>query len=256
MRETLRLSWLVMTRHWRVYRKYFWSNILPTFVEPVFFILSLGVGLGAYVSDMDGLTYAQYMGPGLATGAALFTAFFDSSYGFYVRLTIDGIYKAIFTTPIGPKEVIFGELIWVSLKGAVMSTAVACVFMLFGLLEPTFGLLGLLVTGAVVGFSCGGLGLMSSALIKNISQFQTVYTVLISPLFFFSGIFFPISKMPQWLQYFAHISPVYHGVILNQQLLWGRFDGPSFAMHFFELVILSILTVFLAYRLVLKKLYV
>jgi lipooligosaccharide transport system permease protein len=255
MSDTFNLAWLVTVRHWKVYRKYFWSNILPTFVEPCFFIFSLGVGLGSYVTNIDGLTYATYMSPGLAVSASMFTAFFESSYGFYVRLTMDGIYKAILTTPISPREIILGELIWVSIKGAVMGFAVAAVMVLFGFLPVSWNILGVLPVGFLVGAGCGSMGLISAAMIKNISQFQTVYTVIISPLFFFSGIFFPINKLPETLQIVAHISPLYHGVVLNQQLLWVRLDGMLWAQHLAELVILDLILLFFAYRMVHKKLY-
>lgn len=256
MRNTLELSYLVSLRHWRVYKKYFWSNILPTFMEPCFFILSLGVGLGSYVSEMGGLTYAEFMGPGLATGAALFTAFFDSSYGFYVRYQMDGIYKALLTTPIGPREIIFGELMWVSAKGACMATAVSLVFMLFGILQFTPNILFVPFIGCTVAMGCGALGLIASSMIQNISQFQTVYTLLISPLFFFSGIFFPIDKLPLWVQKVAHISPVYHGVVLNQQILWGRIDSLDFLMHFAELLFINVILIAIAYKKLYKKLYI
>lgn len=255
MSDTFNLAWLITVRHWKVYRKYFWSNILPTFVEPCFFIFSLGVGLGAYVNQIEGLSYAAYMGPGLAVSASMFTAFFESSYGFYVRLTMDGIYKAILTTPIGPKEIIYGELIWVSLKGAVMGLAVSSVVIVFGFLPLSVNVLGVLWVGFLVGMGCGSLGLISSALIKNISQFQTVYTVIISPLFFFSGIFFPISNFPKPLQLVAHLSPLYHGVVLNQQLLWQRIDGLVFLQHMGELMFLNLILVIFAYKMVYKKLY-
>jgi len=255
MTETLSLAWLVTIRHWKVYRKYFWSNILPTVIEPIFFITALGVGMSAFVEEIDGLKYATFMGPGLAMSAAMFTAFFESSYGFYVRLTLDGIYKAMFTTPLGPREVIFGELIWVSLKGAVMATVVSLIFILFGFLELSVNLPGMALVGFFVGAGCGAMGLISSALIKNMSQFQTVYALVISPLFFFSGNLFPIHKMPIYFQAVAHVSPLYHGVVLSQQLLWQRIDLASFAMHFAELLLLTVVLIAIAYRLVFRKLY-
>lgn len=255
MIETLNLSWLIVVRHWKVYRKYFWSNILPTVIEPCFFLLSLGLGMSAFVKEIDGLSYATFMGPGLAMSAAMFTAFFESSYGFYVRMTMDGIYKAMFTTPIGPREVILGELIWVSIKGAVMAVVVSLIFTVFGFLELSLGLFGMALVGFFVGAGCGALGLISAALIKNISQFQTVYALVISPIFFFSGNLFPMEKMPNWCQIVAHISPLYHGVKLSQLLLWQRMDGLVFIAHFSELVLISSVFCFFAWKLVYRKLY-
>lgn len=255
MIETLQLSWLITIRHWRVYRKYFWSNILPTVIEPCFFILSLGLGMSAFVKDIDGLSYATFMGPGLAMSAAMFTAFFECSYGFYVRLSMDGVYKAILTTPVSPREIIIGELIWVSLKGACMSLGVSLIFVLFGFLPLTVNLLAVAGIGFIVGAGCGAMGLISATMIKNISQFQTVYALIISPLFFFSGNLFPVDRMPLWFQAGAHLSPLYHGVSLGQMLMWNRIDGGRFVVHFLELVFMSVILCSIAWRRVWNKLY-
>jgi lipooligosaccharide transport system permease protein len=252
--STLQLSWLLVVRHWRVYRKYFWSNILPTVIEPCFFIVALGLGMSAFVNEIDGLSYAAFMGPGLAMSAAMFTAFFETSYGFYVRLTMEGIYKAVFTTQIQPRHVIFGELLWVSIKGGIMAMVVAMIFVAFGFVDFTINLLGVGIVGFIVGSGCGGIGLIASSLIKNISQFQTVYALAISPLFFFSGSLFPMNHMPQWAQIVAHASPLYHGVVLSQQLLWQRISYPIFAIHFCELVVLNFIFTAIAYKLVYRKL--
>lgn len=254
MIKFLELSWLVVLRHWRVYRKYFWSNILPTVLEPCFFLVALGMGMSAFVDGIDGLSYATFMGPGLAMSAAMFTAFFEASYGFYVRLTMDGIYKALLTTRIQPRHIIFGELLWVAIKGAVMALVVSVLFMLFGVLPITWNLIFVSMVGFIVGMGCGGIGLISSVLIKNISQFQTVYALAISPLFFFSGNLFPMNHMPHWAQLVAHASPLYHGVVLAQSLLWHRVEPVSFVLHLFELVLLSSLFIFVAGRLVHRKL--
>lgn len=255
MIETLRLSWLVTVRNWKVYQKYFWSNILPTFAEPIFLLLSMGVGLGAYVNQIDGVSYGEFMGPGLAASAAMMTAFFESSYGFYVRLTREGIYKAMMTTPISPREIIIGEVLWVSLKGAVMASALYIVFAVFGAIAwvPHFYLIPLI--GSAIACGCGSLGLISSALIKNISQFQTVYTLVIAPLFYFSGILFPISNLHPYLQTAAHFSPLYHGVVLCQQVMWNRMEPTIFIQHTAELLIYAGVLFMVSYRLIFKKLY-
>lgn len=255
MTEILRLSWLVTVRNWRVYKKYLWSNILPTFAEPIFLLLSMGVGLGAYVNQINGISYGEFMGPGLAASAAMMTAFFESSYGFYVRLTREGIYKAMMTTPISPTEIITGEILWVSLKGAVMSSALFIVFTIFGATKfPTHFYL-IPVIGASIACACGCLGLMASALIKNISQFQTVYTLVIAPLFYFSGILFPLQNLHPALQVAAHFSPLYHGVVMCQQVMWNRIEPLLFLQHFAELIVYEIVLFCVSYTLVYRKLY-
>src|SRR4051812_31038202 len=108
MRETMTLSWHIVRRNWWVYRKDFIANISPTLADPAFFILSLGLGLGGFITEVHGRSYVQYLAPGLAASTAMFTTFFESSYGFYVRMTFENVFKAMLTTPIGIDELVVG----------------------------------------------------------------------------------------------------------------------------------------------------
>lgn len=232
MLETWRLSWHIVRRNWWVYRKDFIANISPTIADPAFFILSLGIGLGAYISEgVEGRSYLQYLAPGMAVSTAMFTAFFETSYGFYVRMTFENIFKAMLTTPIGIPEVVRGEFLWVAIKGAFMIGGVSSVLALFGLGTPSFYLLLCPLVGVLVALPLGAMGLVASCMVKNINQFQTVYSFLISPLYFFSGIFFPVSQMPPVLQMIAKALPLYHGVCLSQSLFWNENILDTWLVH-------------------------
>ncbi len=253
MPETLQLSLNVTSRHWEIYKKDFFANILPTILEPIFFLLALGVGLGAYVTEMNGLSYIQFIAPGLAMSTALFTAFFETSYNFYIRLTFEGIFKAIMTSPIGPREILIGEMIWVGIKGAVMSTGVTLVLSAFGAVELQY-LFIIPFIGAIVALACGAIGLIATAMVRNINQFQTVYTLLIAPMFFFSGIFYPIQNLPEWAKLLAHASPLYHGVALSQTALWGNSPWQTMPYHLGMLVGMVLVCWAIAYRKIYPKL--
>ncbi len=220
MLESLKLCFHITRRNWIVYKKDLIANISPTVADPALVLVSLGLGLGAYVSEVQGMSYIQFMAPGLTVATALFTSFFESSYGFYVRMTYENVFKAMLTTPIGVAEVIFGELIWVGLKGAVMAVGVAVVLALFGLMRDPWWIPGLSVVGFLVAVPCGAMGLLATALVRNINQFQTVYSFIIAPLYFLSGIFFPIDEMASSVRLAAEFFPLIHGVRLAQALFW------------------------------------
>ncbi|MCB0419255.1 MAG: ABC transporter permease, partial [Bdellovibrionales bacterium] len=251
---TFSLSWRVAVRHWLIFRKDLFANVSPTIIDPTLFLICLGLGLGAYVNQVEGLSYARYVAPGLAVSTALFTAFFECSYNFYVRLTFENIYKAILTTPIGPREILFGEFIWIVLKGMGMTSMVTLWLVVFGFCHWEYALL-MPILGGLVSFACGALGLIASSLVKNINQFQTVYSLVISPMFFFSGIFFPIKDLFWPLRWLANLSPFYHGVSLGQHILWARELGVGLAIHGSALLALSFLLGAIAYRRVHPLLY-
>lgn len=256
MLEILSISFLIVRRHWAIYRKDFLANISPTIVEPLFFLLSMGLGLGSYVSDVSGQSYARYLAPGLVMSSAMFTAFFESSYNIYIRYHYDKSYQAMLTTPIGVREIIIGELMWVGMKGAFMSLAVSLVLSAFGVVSWRIEvLLFTPLLGAIVGFACGALGIIATTLVRNINQFQTVYTVLITPMFFFSGIFFPVHDLPHSISWAAYLSPLYYGVSITQSLFWNENLVQHISTLFPVLFLYSTALIAIAYPRLRKMLY-
>jgi lipooligosaccharide transport system permease protein len=251
-----RLCLCIVMRNWIVYRKNFVSNISPTVADPAFTMIALGVGLGAYVQAVDGMTYRQFLAPGLTIATALFTSFFESSYGFYVRMTYENIFKAMLTTPISVREVFWGELLWVGLKGAAMTLGVSIVLFFFGLLDHLSLLPLMIIVGFLVAIPCGALGLIATALVNNINQFQTVYSFLIAPLYFLSGIFYPITEMNSALKVFISFFPLIHGVRMAQAVFWNQDLISTFLIHGSIVLAQSAVLCGVAYYLIKKKLVI
>lgn len=254
MRESVSLALHITRRNWMVYRKDLISNISPTVADPALVMVSLGFGLGGYLTNVEGMTYMQYLAPGLTVATALFTSFFESSYGFFVRMTYENVFKAMLTTPIGIREVVLGEMFWVGLKGAVMGLGVAIVLALCGMMSAPAYLPLLLVVGFLVALPCGALGLISTGLVKNINQFQTVYSFLIAPLYYLSGIFFPIPQMHPMVRWLAEVFPLIHGVRLAQAVFWNKDIAYTFMVHGGILVLQSTVLCTLGYIMIRKKL--
>lgn len=254
MLDSLKLCMHITHRNWMVYKKDLIANISPTVADPALVLVSLGLGLGAFITNVEGMTYMQFLAPGLTVATALFTSFFESSYGFYVRMTFENVYKAMLTTPIGVGEVVIGEMIWVGLKGAVMAVGVAIVLALFGLMSNPWLIPALASVGFLVALPCGAMGLISSAMVNNMNQFQSVYSFLIAPLYFLSGIFFPISQMSAPVRIVAEFFPLIHGVRLAQALFWERGIGSAFLYSGSILVLQSVILCSIAYVKIRKKL--
>lgn len=252
MIETLLLSLHVVRRNWTVYKKDFLANISPSVADPMFLLLSLGLGLGGFIEKIDGLSYSEFLGPGLICTTALFTSFFESSYGFYIRLTFENVFKAMLTTPIGIREVFIGEMIWLFIKGFVMALGVTIVLLCFNILINPWSVLWIPFLGGYIALSCGALGLISSGYVRNINQFQTVYSFLIAPIYFLSGVFFPIQNPT--IAKIILISPFYHGVRLVQMSAWNRIEFREFSFHFAFLTAFTIVLSVWAYRRVVVKL--
>jgi lipooligosaccharide transport system permease protein len=252
--ESLHLCMHITLRNWTVYKKDLIANISPTVADPALILISLGFGLGGYLTNIEGMSYMHYLAPGLTVATALFTSFFESSYGFYVRLTFENVFKAMLTTPIGISEVVFGELIWVGLKGAIMSIGVAIVLAACGFMQNPFLIPLLGVVGFLVAVPCGAMGLLSTAYVRNMNQFQSIYSFLIAPLYFLSGIFFPISQMSAPVRTVAEFFPLIHGVRLAQSVFWNKDILSTFSTAGGLLVIQSIVLCAFAFYKIRNKL--
>lgn len=254
MRESFVLAWNIVKRNWIVYKKDLVANISPTLADPALVMVSLGLGLGTYLTNVEGMSYMQFLAPGLTVATALFTSFFESSYGFFVRMTYENVYKAMLTTPIGVKEVVVGEFIWVGIKGAVMAVGVAAVLACFGLMTNPWLIPALAIVGFLVALPCSAMGLLATAMVRNINQFQTIYSFIIAPLYFLSGIFFPIDEMHRVVRFVAEFFPLLHGVRLAQAFFWDRGIPEALAYSGSILLLQSAILCGYAYVKVKKKL--
>lgn len=254
MLESLQLCFHITLRNWTVYKKDLIANISPTVADPALIMLSLGLGLGSYLTNVEGMSYMHYLAPGLTVATALFTSFFESSYSFYVRMNYENVFKAMLATPIGVKEIVLGEMIWVGLKGAIMAVGVGIVLALFGLMTNSWLIPLLSLVGFLVAVPCGAIGLLATALVRNINQFQTVYSFIIAPLYFLSGIFFPIGQMNPYVRIVAEFFPLIHGVRLAQAIFWNREILQTFCTSGGILILQSAILCTVAYFKIRKKL--
>lgn len=250
-RTSFQLAWHVVVRNWVVYRKDFLANISPTLADPALMLTALGMGLSPFIGEIGGLSYAQYLAPGMVATTALFTAFFESSYGFYVKMTFESVFKAMLTTPIGVREVVMGEFLWGFIRAALMGGTVGVFLLLMGLLSNPWAVLLFPLISGLLAVPCGAIGLLASAMVRNINQFQTVYSFLIAPIFYLSGVFFPLGDRPV-LGVIVQFSPFYHGVRLLQLSAWGQWHPGEIAWHLGMLLLFTAGLGYWAYRKVKK----
>lgn len=250
---SFRLAWQIVLRNWVVYRKDLLANISPTLADPALMMTALGLGLSPFIGKIEGLTYAQYLAPGMVATTALFTAFFECSYGFYVRMTFESVFKAMLTTPIGVREIVLGEFLWVFIRASLMAAGVGLVLVVVGLLPSPWSILIFPFIGGMLAVPCGAIGLLASAKVRNINQFQTVYSFLIAPIYFLSGVFFPLTDQPV-LGVVVHFSPFFHGVRLLQMAAWGRWSLYEAVFHVAAIFVFAVLLGFWTLAMVRKKL--
>lgn len=211
----------VWHRNASMYARTWKMNLLPNFFEPVFYLVAIGVGVGAYVDRMAGLSYAEFLAPGLICVAAMNGASFEVTYNVYVRLEFDKAYDAMLTTPIQPDDVLAGELLWAMTRSCLYGGIFFLVVALFGLAPMPSSLLAL-TTVPLTGLLFAAIGLAFTLRIPSIELFSFYFTLFLTPLFLFSDVFFPIQERLSgfWLVV-AEVLPLLHPVRLARACFRG-----------------------------------
>jgi lipooligosaccharide transport system permease protein len=204
----------VWFRHMRVYTKNLLSNGLPPFLEPLIFLVGVGLGLGKYITEpMGGVKYIEFLGAGLLVTTAMFTAAFECSFGTFIRLEFEKVYDGMLAAPMTVNNLIVGEMLWAGSKGLFFSFAVLCILSAFKIISLPYGLLAPFV-GFLTGVMFGALSLLVTSFVKTINHFNFYFTGFISPMFFFSGVVFPVETLPLFVRPLAELVPLTHSVRL------------------------------------------
>ncbi len=221
-RHIVERNLLVYRRGWLI----FFSGIL----EPVFYLLSIGIGLGDLVGLIDGpaqrtVSYAAFVAPALLAASAMNGAVYESTFNIFFKLKYDKTYDAMLATPIQPADIAVGEIAWSQIRGLMYAIGFVGVMFAMGLATSPLALLAL-PAAILIGFAFGAVGMAATTYMKSWQHFDLVQLVTL-PLFLFSATFYPLEVYPAWLQTATRLSPLYHGVELTRAFTLGVVDSSS-----------------------------
>ncbi len=245
----LRRAGVLVERNATAYR-HGWYMLVTGFLEPVFYLFSLGVGLGTLVGDVDAGTgeqvpYAVFVAPAMLAASAMNGAVLDATMGVFFKLKYAKLYDSMLATPLGPRDVAVGEVAWAQLRGAFYSAAFLVVMVLAGLVHSWWALLALPAV-VVVGLAFAGVGMAATTWMRSWQDFDLV-TLATLPMFLFSATFYPLSTYPPGLRWVVEATPLYHAVALVRGLCLGAV-GPALLGHLAYLLVLGLAGTLLAGR--------
>ena len=217
--------WTIWLRNGRVWKKHILATLIGNLGQPLLFLLAMGYGLGRDMVSVEGLTYLQFIAPGLVASAVMYSAALETTYGSYTRLTVQKTYEAILMTPLGVVDLVLGEIVWGASKGVLSGVIMLLALPLFGV-TPSPWVVALLPVLFLSGMFFSAFGLIMTALAKNYDFFNYFTSLVITPLFLFSGIFFPVQSMAQPVRGVLEILPLAPIVSLTRSLCYGRFGEP------------------------------
>jgi lipooligosaccharide transport system permease protein len=213
----------VVGRNLRVWRRFFASSMVGNVAEPILYLLAMGYGLGGFIPQVDGMTYVQFIAPGLIISATMYNATFEGTYGTFTRLVPQRTFEGIIATPIGISELVVGEIFYASLKALASGCAVLLVLTAFGLVESPAALLVVPIS-FLAGLFFSGAAVVVTGMSPSYDFFNYYFTLVITPMFLFSGIFFPLHELPSWVQTVSWFNPLAHATDAARALFVERFD--------------------------------
>jgi lipooligosaccharide transport system permease protein len=217
----------LIERHARAYR-HLWLVFISGIGEPLFYLLSIGVGLGHLVGTVQGpsgrISYATFVAPALLATTCMTGALYDSTFNVYLRLKYAKLYDAALATPMGAGDVALGEIGWALIRGTLYAIAFLGVMLVLGLLKSPWALLALPV-GVLTGFAFAGTGMAATTFMRSWQDFEYVNLAMM-PLFLFSTTFYPLGIYPRVVQIVVECTPLFQAVELMRGLILGA-PGPA-----------------------------
>lgn len=207
----IKRAFRVWQRHLTVHTKLYKSSFALNFAEPILYLTAMGMGLGALVKEVGGVPYINFIAPGFIASSSMFAVIYECTYGTFVRMTFQKTFDAILATPVNVDDLIAGEMLWGATKSVMYGITIIIVISLFGLVASPLVLLVvplLFISGLIF----AELSLIVVAKVPGIDSFNYFYTLFLTPMFLFSGIFFPLDTMPPLIAKIAFFTPLYHVV--------------------------------------------
>ena len=233
---------LLIERNVYVYRSG-WLVLFSGFFEPLFYLLSIGLGIGGMVGSVTGpngqtITYAMFVAPALLASASMNGAIAESTFNVFFKLNYQKTYDAVLATPLGPGDVALGEIGWAVIRATLYALGFMVVIVLLGLIGSPLAVLAV-PAASLLAFAFAAAGMAVTTWLRSWQDFDMIQLVVL-PLFLFSGTFYPITAYPPLLQLVVQLTPLYQGVALIRGLVTGIVD-PFILFHVAYLTVMGLI---------------
>ncbi len=212
--------WPVVLRNWLVWKKLALPSLLGNIAEPLIILVAFGYGLGALVGRVNDLPYIVFLASGSICMSTMYAASFEAMYSAFSRMQMQKTWDSILNAPIALDDIVLAEMLWAGIKALISATAIAAVLVALGISRAPTLLVALPVL-FLVGLTFAGIALVFNALAKGYDFFTYYFTLVLTPMTFLSGVYFPVDQLPRWLQQVAAVLPLSAAVELVRPLVIG-----------------------------------
>jgi lipooligosaccharide transport system permease protein len=211
----------VFMRHRDVFMKTLKTSLLPPFLEPLFYLLGMGYGLGSLISPIKGMSYVEFIAPAMVASVMMTAPFFECTVGSFVRMHYQKTFDAMISTPVSIEDVVTGDILYGAGRALLQGTAIFIVIFLFGLVKSPLALF-IIPLCFLLALAHGPIAILYTSYMPAINYVDYFFALVITPMFLFAGTFFPIEQLPVWAQKVAWFMPLYHTVNISRGLNVGN----------------------------------
>ena len=217
----------ILERSYLAFKSSAWIVVLTGFLEPVFYLISFGYGVGKLIGKIEVtpghfVSYAAFLAPALLATSAMNGAIYDATWNVFFKLKFDRVYQGMLATSLGPLDVALGEMSWALVRGMVYAIAFMSIVGGLGLITTPWALLAI-PCSVLIAFGFAAVGMSVTTYFKSFEQMNIINIVLL-PMFLFSGSFYPLTIYPGWLQALIKALPLWHGISLMRSVTLGIFS--------------------------------
>ena len=236
----------VFARNLISYKRYVLTTFIASLIQPLFYLITFGIGMGAYMTGaFGGKTYLHFLVPGVIISSIMMTATFECLFGTFVKMVHERLYDSLVATPVSAEDAVTGDILWASFRGLISGGLMMIVASFMGILPASvLSLLLLIVVMILVGILFASLAMIVTSYAPNFDFFNYYTELVVTPMLFFSGVFFPLDSFPGWVKVIAQFLPLTHAVELSRAVMNSAYQ-PGLLFNLLVLIGLLIISFYL-----------
>jgi lipooligosaccharide transport system permease protein len=244
----------VFLRNLVSYKRFVVPTFLVSLIEPLFYLITFGIGMGAYIGYFGGKPYLYFLVPGVLVSSVMLSSSFECLYGTFVKMVHEKLYESLVATPVSAEDAIAGDIVWGAFRGLVSGVLMMIVANVMGVFPASIpSVLVLLVLMVFVGILFASLAMTVTSVSPSFDFFNYYTELVLTPMLFFSGVFFPLDKFPGWMKTLSEFMPLTHAVKISRAVFSGAYNS-GLAWNFLVIFVLEVIAFYVGIRMMKKRL--
>jgi lipooligosaccharide transport system permease protein len=253
----MNFSYRIIYVFWRnmvSYKRFVLTTFLASLIQPLFYLITFGIGMGAYIGYFGGKPYLYFLVPGVLITSVMMTSSFECMYGTFVKMVHEKLYDSLIATPVSAEDAVAGDIAWAAFRGLFSGALMMIVAIFMGILPVSLVSVLLLVLLMIfVGVLFASLAMIVTSFAPNFDFFSYYSELVITPMLFFSGVFFPLDRFPGWMKTLAQFLPLTHAVVIARAIFNGTYTR-GLAVNFLVILVLEVIAFLIGVKLMKKRL--